>query len=493
MIPQYVIATLAVLVVVAIAAIGFATGSYFLHLALVTSPIVFYLINHPSAWFISILAFSQSSLIFPGLPQGLQVVHVLMAGFVALQFGRIALQKTNIMPQKGMNSFFLLCFMAVLLLTAYVRGFGLRALGGESWGGMSYIRLWIGGLFFIFAQSIILTERELKRAVYLMLAFSFLPAIGQLLYVFSGGSIHQQYLFLEAYVGGLVTSLQAWETGGPVRFFAFGTLSSNIIMLTAILNSRNTPLSKIAFALMFALALTMSALSGFRSRVLYVLFILASLLIIKPPQVTIKGLAPFAIILIILIPFLYLSAPHLPGSIQRAFSWLPGIEIPPHIQLEAKFSTINRQRVWELAMAEIPNYIWLGKGFSINPLDLQTPSARVDWVWFSFASHNYHSGPISLLLDTGIFGFLFATVFFIHTIVFFFRQMKSLKGSPLIERAYTFFLAHHLYSVLSFFLIFGDARDSLPPILINLSILRAILNSAFHSAVVNRPSTVCNP
>lgn len=483
MIPQYVIATLAVLAVVAIAALGFATRSYFIHLALVTSPIIIYLINHPSTWFISILAFSQSSLIFPGLPQELQIVHVLMAGFVALQFGRIALHKAHIKSPQGMNSVFLLGFMAVLVVTAYVRGIGLRALGSESWGGMSYIRLWITGLFFILAQSVTLTERELKRALYLMLTFSFLPAIGQLLYIFSGGKIHHQYLFIEAYLGGLVNSLHAMETGGPVRFFAFGALSSNIIMLTAILNGRNTPLSKIAFALMLALALTMSALSGFRSRVIYVLFIMASLMIIRPPHITLKGLAPFAIILLILIPFLYLSAPHLPGSIQRAFSWLPGIEIQPHIQIEAKLSTVTRQRVWELALAELPNYIWLGKGFTINPLDLQTPSARVDWIWFSFASHNYHSGPLSLLLDTGIFGFLFATLFFIHTIVNFLYQMKFLKGSPLIERAYTFFLAHHLYSVLSFFLIFGDARASIPPILLNLSILRVILNSASPSII----------
>lgn len=477
MIPQFVVSTLAVLVVVLIAAYGFASGAYAIHLALIAVPVLIYLINHPAVWMIWIYAFSQSGLIFPGLPQGLQVVHALMAGMVGLQAGRLAIEKIGLGRRRGATDFFLIAFMGVLIVTAAVRGLGLRALGAETWGGMSYIRLWIVGSFFLLTKALKLSERQLVRAIYFMLAMSLLPAIGQIVFLLSGGKIYQQYLFLEAYVGGLVSSLQALETGGPVRLHMLGQVSFTMFMIGAILIERRSIISRALYLGVALICVTFSALSGFRGRILYMLFMLAVLELLRDGEIRFRRLWPVVVFLALLTPSIYLLSPILPGSVQRAFSWLPGIEIPWHIRLEATMSTMNRQIVWEMAWNDVPRYLWIGKGFAINPIELQSPSVIADWVLFSYLSHNFHNGPLSLLVCTGIPGFVFGTLFLVSSCIYFARFLPDVKEFPLIRRAYVFLLANHIYSVISFYIVFGDVRESLPPILINLSLMQSILNS----------------
>lgn len=477
MIPQFVISTIAVLIVVLVAAYGFTTRGYFVHLILVSAPFIVYLINYPSVWLMVVLALSRSGLIFPGLPQGLQVVHVLMAGLIGLSLARVGIDKFHPHVRRGAMDFFLLAFLGIIVVTAYVRGFGIRALGDANWGGMSYIKLLVTGTFLFVSPMLAISERQLKVAVYLMLSFSTLPAIAQLIFLLSGGSIYQQYLFVEAYVGGLLASLQAMESGGIVRLHMMGQVAGTLLMLGAILLSRTTPVSRVTYVALVGLTLALAALSGFRSSLIYIGSILVLMQALAGGRVRLRRLLPLAVGGLLLLPAAYLAAPVLPSSVQRTLSILPGIDIPWHIRFEAMMSTLSRVQVWEMAWAEIPRYLWIGKGFTINPADLMSPSVRANWVLNAFLSHNYHSGPISLLLDTGIFGFLFGTLFFISSSVYFLRHMREVRGHPLMQRAYLFLLAHHLYSVVSYYVIFGDVRESFPSIFVNAALMQSILTT----------------
>lgn len=483
MIPQFVISTIAVIVVVLIAAYGFTTRGYFVHLVLVAAPFLVYLVNHPAVWLMVVLALSRSGLIFPGLPQGLQVVHVLMAGLVALLLARLGIDKFHARPRRGAHDVFLLAFLGVILLTAYVRGFGIRALGDDNWGGMSYIKLFVTGAFLFMSPMLALTERQFKKALYFMLVFSLLPAIAQIIFLFSGGSIYHQYMFVEAYVGGLLSSLDAIERGGTVRLHMMGQVASMLLMIGSILLTRATLLSRLAFALVVILSLALAALSGFRASLVYIGAVLLMLLVMSDGRIRIQRAVPLMLAALIFLPIAYLAAPVLPASVQRTFSILPGIDIPFHIRYEAMMSTLTRVQVWEMAWNEIPRYFWIGKGFTVNPADLMSPTVRANWVLSAFLGHNYHSGPISLLLDTGVFGLLFGTLFLITSSVFFLRRIGETEGHPLLQRAYVFLLAHHLYSAVSYYVIFGDVRESFPAIFVNAAILQAILSSVRAQAV----------
>lgn len=475
--PQVILSAIAVFIVVAIAAYGFTTRGYFVHLVLLSTPVLVYLVSHPAIWMMWVIALSKSGLIFPGLPQGLQVLHVLMAGLVVLLLARMAIEK-GIHVQFRLSDALLVTFLGLILLTAYMRGFGIRALGDEMWGGMSYIRIFVTGGFLLTAKSLALTEAQLRRALYLMLAFSTLPALAQVVFLASRGTIYQQYLFIEAYVGGLIESLDALEAGRTVRFQMFGNVAGSIVMIAAVLLDRDRLLSRLAFVGLLLLALALAALSGFRGQIIYILAMIGFFTVLGEGRIRWQRLIPLVLAGIAALPLVYLMAPYLPGSMQRAFSWLPMINIPWDVQLEASMSTQTRMRVWEMAWSEVPRYLWIGKGFTVNPADMLSPTVRTNWVLNAFLSHNYHSGPLSLLLDTGILGFVLGTFFLLATCVEMLRRLPDVRGQKLFERAYTFLLAHHLYHVFSFYAIFGDVRESFPQFFIHLAMMFAILNAA---------------
>lgn len=475
MIPHPIIVTIAVITVTAVAAIGFASGGYLIHLALICVPAYAYLISRPDIWFALIIGLSQSKLIFPGLPHGLHVIHVLMAGLTATLIGRSALRKAPVIYFKPMN-ISLILFLTVIVITALMRGFGIRALGSELWGGMSYIRLLLTGAFFITAQTLLFEEKLLKRAVIMMLGFSLIPALAQILFLATKGAIHQQFTFVEPYVGGLLESLQALETGRTVRFHMLGGATSTLLMFATILIWRRRGGGRILYTFLLISAVILAGLSGFRARILYVLFIIIVYALFENMRAVRRRLAFTIVIAIPAVLAIYLSAPYLPRSIQRAISWLPNISIEYDVRLEAHMSAISRILVWEMAWSEVPRYLWLGKGFAIDPLDFYSPTVRADWVLFSFVSHNYHSGPLSLLLDTGLPGFLFGSLFLFTSTVEIIRRRREVNGHSLLERAYSFFLANHIYHVLAFYLIFGDVRESFPEFFMNLSMMQAIIN-----------------
>jgi len=66
-----------------------------------------------------------------------------------------------------------------------------------------------------------------------------------------------------------------------------------------------------------------------------------------------------------LIPFVG----HLPLSVQRTLSFLP-LPVDPVAQASADLSTEWRLQMWKNVLPQIPQYLWLGKGYSISAADL---------------------------------------------------------------------------------------------------------------------------
>jgi hypothetical protein len=477
MLPQAIIPIIGVIVVVLIAFMGFRSQGYFIHLALISTPIAIYLLSNPSAWLVAVLGVSQSKLIFPGLPQGLQVVHALMFGFVAVVIARNIILKPA-SPGRRMSNLFLLGFLAVIIATAVVRGSGLRFLGSSLWGGMGYIKVVLAGAFVLTSRYIPLTDKQLRLTILLMLSLSLLPVASQFLYVLSRGSIYQQYYFVEAYVGGLMESLNAIETGrGAVRFHMLATLSSNLLLCGLALIPWKS-FYKVLIGLLLFIVLLMAGLSGFRGSFLLAVGTLFILVVITAEDKKYVRLVSLMAIVFMSLAIVYPFTNLLPGSIQRTLSWLPGADIPIEIKIEAMNSVVHRTRVWQMAWNEVPQYLWIGKGFTINPADILAITVRQDWALNAFLSHNYHSGPLSMLLDTGLFGFIFGTGFMLTSCYEAYRQMSRLPDDAFLKRFYMVFLAQYIYSVPAFFLIFGDVKESFVSMFINFSILNVLARTS---------------
>ncbi|HMP89037.1 MAG TPA: hypothetical protein PJ991_02490 [Kiritimatiellia bacterium] len=481
MLPNFILPLIGVIIVVFIAFYGFTTQGYFVHLSLLVAPIFVFLVNQPSIWFILILAVSRSGLIFPGLPQGLQVAHVLMFGLTALLFARNIIEKKS-RGKRDLSDYFLIAFIAVILITAMTRGFGLRALGSGGWGGMSYIKLFITSSFLLMVKSLHITDRQFQKALYAMLVLSTLPALSQIVFTFSGGRIYHQYMFIEAYVGGLISSLQAAEGGGTIRLHMLGSVAMIVMMIGMILIPNKDIVTRTLRIMTIILAIGLAALSGFRGQIITIIGTLILITFLQGSgnyarrSMMLLGVGLVGLLL------LYPMIPFLPASMQRSFSWLPFAPIPWDIKYEANYSATTRFLVWEMAWKEIPQYLLVGKGFIVNPMDVMALTVRQDWALSAFISHNYHSGPISLLLDTGLFGFLFGSLFLITTCVEMFKRLKHVVGPPILRRAYIFFLASHLFMVPSYYIIFGDVKESFPFIFVNLAVMNVLYNSALQGS-----------
>lgn len=109
----------------------------------------------------------------------------------------------------------------------------------------------------------------------------------------------------------------------------------------------------------------------------------------------------------------------LPMTVQRTLSFLP-LELDYAVRANAEDSSEWRLQIWREAWEkEVPKYVFLGKGYQINPDDLYMSTFSLyyghwrNWEW-AYISGDYHNGPLSVLIPFGVFGlaaflwFLFA-------------------------------------------------------------------------------------
>jgi glucan phosphoethanolaminetransferase (alkaline phosphatase superfamily) len=69
-------------------------------------------------------------------------------------------------------------------------------LGGESWGGFSYITMLLACFFFLASTHIEVDEKTWRRTLTWMCLLSVLPTLAQAVYAYSGGAIHHLFYFI---------------------------------------------------------------------------------------------------------------------------------------------------------------------------------------------------------------------------------------------------------------------------------------------------------
>jgi len=155
----------------------------------------------------------------------------------------------------------------------------------------------------------------------------------------------------------------------------------------------------------------------------------------------------------LLIPF----ASKLPFTIQRSLAFLP-LKLDRVARQDADASRDWRLNVWKDALATVPQYLLLGKGYAIskNELDVASSSA------FRYASDlenidisgNYHSGPLSVVIYFGIWGVIGVLWFFIASLRGLWLNYRY--GDPELRVYNTFLLAYFITKIFLFLIIFGS-------------------------------------
>jgi hypothetical protein len=419
----------------------------------------------------------------PGQPHFWLVLAVLSLGISSINFvmGRQAFLRAPEIVKP------LLFFLGVILLTAKYRGgLGIRLLGGDSYGGKNYIYILgaIIGFVALLAQRIPVAKSGQVVALFFLSGTTFV--LSNLVYLL-GPAFYFLFYFLPSSLVGLQVAndlgysvVNRFSGLGPASIFllCFVLARWGIKGIFSIKNPWRILLTLTAIAAAF--------LSGFRSAA-------ATLLALMLVQFVVEGvwrtfwLPVFAGVAILCSIPILVYANRMPASVQRVLSVFP-INIDPAVRGEAEASTVWRFEMFHVVWQEVPQYFWLGKGYSIDPTELYLVSEGMrmgilpDYEQ-SMVAGDYHDGLLSVLIPFGIFGligFVWLLAAGIRVLYYNFRY-----GDPNLLLINRFLLAYFVTEAVLFFAVFGALSSQLVMFLgiVGLSV-------SLNGGVCRKPATV---
>lgn len=150
----------------------------------------------------------------------------------------------------------------------------------------------------------------------------------------------------------------------------------------------------------------------------------------------------------------------LPQTFQRVLSVIPSLDVSQEAREGARASTEWRIKIWQEILPEVPQYLLLGKGFSMN---------SEEWAQANFSESfgssgavvagDYHSGPLSVVIPLGIWGaigFLWLLWSGGRLLYLNFRY-----GDPALKTINTFLLAAFITETVLFVFVFGSFYSDL--------------------------------
>lgn len=357
----------------------------------------------------------------------------------------------------------LIVLTLVVLITAKLTGgIGLRVFGGSTYGGKRYIYFFVAviGYFALTAQRI--PSSKVNQYVGMFFLSSITAALGHLVY-YLGPSFWILYAVLP--VGYAGYQAMADFTGSEmVRFAGFTTAGMGIaqFMFCRFGIRGVLEIDKPWRLLIFFGTLILTFLGGFRSGLL-------TLSILFALQFYFEGLHRTRIAVAVGLAILMLGvlaiplATKMPLSVQRALAVLP-IEVDPIAKRDAFASSEWRVKMWDLLIPQIPNYLLLGKGSTVDPTDMylvaeaQKRGHAQDFE-SSMVAGDYHSAPLSLIIQFGIWGVIAFAWFCIAALKFLYSAYRD--GPPELKRYNTFLLSSFITNLICFCSILGSFADHL--------------------------------
>jgi hypothetical protein len=357
-----------------------------------------------------------------------------------------------------------LCIIAVVAFTAKMSGFGLRVFEGGSYGGGKYIYL-VGGILGYFALSALRTPPG-RRNLYLGLFFlgAVSSAIGDMLSILPH-SFYFIYWFFDFYGvqhQGISGHEQITRLNGTIiaSMAIFSFMVARYSLRGIFFSGK--PLRWIVLVLTMACGL----LGGYRYLAMTFALVLAFQFYLEGLHRT-KLLAIFLSagfgVALALIPLLS----HLPLGVQRTLSFLP-YKINIEAKLDAQTTLDWRLNMWNALLPQIPEYLLLGKGYNINPLDYEFVMGPDAAIHSGFAQNDplalaesYHNGPISILIPFGIWGVIGFLWFVIAALRVLYLNYRY--ADPALKTINSFLLALFAAHAIMFLFIGGDFSTEMSP------------------------------
>jgi hypothetical protein len=358
----------------------------------------------------------------------------------------------------------LIILAVIVLITAKLTGgFGMRALGGDTYGGRRYVAL-ITAILGFFALT---SQRLPTNRAFLFVSLFFLGAITQVVGDM-GAVVSRPFQFL--FLLFPLTNLQGFTTepvSGPGFISRLGGLSAASSAVFCLMLSRYGireifNWQRPGRLLTFSTFVILSLFGGYRSVVVFFLFTFAILFWME--GLMRSRLLPLFVLCIIfggavVTPFI----DRLPLNVQRALSVLP-VKVSPVAKASAADSTEWRIMMWKHVIPQIPEYLLLGKGYAIDARDLNMVKTTVArggdaGTFGAELAGDYHNGPLSVIIPFGIFGSIAFVWFLVAGLRALYQNYHF--GDPALLSINRFLFALFLAKIVFFFLIFGSLHSDL--------------------------------
>ena len=298
------------------------------------------------------------------------------------------------------------CFCVVLVILMKYQGVGFsRLMGASKSGARQYVENIICFIFPVLFAMIDMEEKALFRLIVLHYVLSFTYVISDL--AVSTGKFQWVLYVFRPPVDAYNFSEHALAFGVQ-RFQSFKDLGMGIVILLLLYFPMRKFLSWRAVWLVPVLlfSLVIGAFSGHRTFYIglglnvFFLALAQGFFTLRNRLIALSGLT-------LLLVFIYVFAGSLPPSAQRAVSFLPGIKVGRVAGMDANATALVRKQLFFIGLRMIPDHLWIGRGFPRweNTLtaaeipDLATINLLVEEGAFA-------SGPVGLLVDTGLPGCL---------------------------------------------------------------------------------------
>jgi len=348
--------------------------------------------------------------------------------------------------------------LAVVLVTAKIRGTGLGSLGGSSGGGRFYVYI-IFSIFGFVAMTTHSIPRKFSTLFFAAFTLGKMTALIGLLVPLLGSSGALLFNIFPVDMGTYSSQImEGSKTDFVGRYTAlssgFNCLGYYVVARSGIRNLLQGP--NFLKLLLVMACFTIGLMGGYRTFLISLLITLAAIF-------TLEGLFRnrYAIIPVLALVLILLGLPftrQMPLPIQRSLSFLP-IDVDPLARHVAEETSEWRIELWKLLLPEVPQYLLLGKGLSfsvseLNQLNDLSEHGGGDRYSSFIITGNYHNGPLSVIIPFGIWGGIGWIWFVIAAGRVLYHN--HLYGDNQLKTINTAMFAAYFSNIMIFFFIYGS-------------------------------------
>lgn len=415
------------------------------------------------------LSWNSAAVVFflPGRPE--LWMFMSLASFMIVLIQR-AIHPESLMKPVHFVMWPLLFILLVVLVTAYLNGgIHLGSLGAESLGGRKYLYIIAAIIGFFAMTSYPISESSYKFyfGTYFLSAvtetFGDLVALAEKVSPAAGSVL---IFFLYIFPPKVNTSLLS--AGGPsfqsnpvYRDYGLSVACEGVFLYMMARYGIKKILTSGVIKKLILLATIVGCLAGgFRTLLVTVCLVLFFMFWLEGLFRSKFILLPILAVLVLvpLAPFAY----RLPSGLQRTLSVVPMINVSQEARLSAEASSEWRIQMWKQLLPQIPQYLWLGKGFEANTLDyvsVASESQSGDTTEAATMVGDYHNGPLSVIIPFGIWGVIGWLWFLLA--VFRALYLNYRNGDARLKIFNTSMLAAFLAKTIFFFTVFGAFQNDI--------------------------------